>query len=226
MKIEARIEKFIRHAELATATGWTAISYSPFLKDKKFGVPPEGSVDRRAVEMSGLKCEVPPAHELIDNMPAGPELDALVAKILGYDVLGITNCVSDYVGGYDILYDCKPVCPILRPVYLRGCCCGEFRKDKDIDYFGHFAACLEVAPEFSKDDKSAFEIVDWLVEQGYSVMVETCSSTTCYCQIRKLKNIEHLETFEKYIGWGKGETRAIAICRALVLMSIQKNLKS
>lgn len=157
----------------------------------------------------------------IERLNAGPKMDALVAEVLGYDVLGIVPCRPDpECSGYFLSYN-RPNGPWqidgapLRPVYLSHCAC-EFTEPGDQDYFGHNAGCLGIVNEYSLDDSCAFEIVDWLVEQSYSVLVETRHSNISYCQICKMKDKEHLAGFEECIGWGEGRKRPLAICRALL----------
>ena len=200
---------------IAVASGWTELTY--FLGDL-FGIPPKGHRWREDVVTMGVKSKVPTANELAENMLVGPETDALVAEVLGYDVLGIVPCVLDYTGRYAIPYCGEGKFP--RPVYLRNCIC-KLKQPSDIDYFGHFAGCLGIIKEYSLEDNFAFEIVDWLVEQDYSVLVETRHQTTSYCQICQTENREPLAGFERSVGWGQGKTRPLAICRALLEIPTQ-----
>jgi len=172
-------------------------------------------------------------REAIEKMPAGPEMDALVAEILGYNVLGITHCWPDHeCFGYDVPYELLEDCEIswteLRPVYLDHCVC-EFAKPDDKRYWEHGAGCLGVVPEYSLEDMYAFDIVDWLVEQDYRVNV-TVSPDGAYCQIYKLRDKDFFANLYEAISYGIGETRPLAICRSLLSLykeggNIKENLK-
>ena len=160
-------------------------------------------------------------RDSIDSMKVGPELDALVAEILGYDILGITPCLLDpecggYYLSYDKLADWETLMAESRPVFLYRCVC-ELGRPEDKNYFGHNAGCLGVVKEYSLEDTFAFEVVDWLVEQGYSITVIT-SANKSFCRIFEPDdswepNESVPQTF-KWINEGRGETRALAICRA------------
>ena len=221
MKIENIPKEITQHAKLAGAAGWTEIVYSQLLT-VPFGVPPEGHIDRGVVEKAGIKCEVPPIQELIENLPAGSEMDALVAEILGYDVLGITHCLPDpeglgYYLAYERLEDWEIVCSELRPVYLYQCAC-EFAKPNDKKYFGHVAGCLEICKEYSEEDNYAFEAVDWLVGKGYPVTISTYQDNS-YCQVYEIEEKRSWADWYSHISDGEGKTRPLAICRALLFLA-------
>ena len=112
----------------------------------------------------------------IHQMEPGPELDALVAEKMGLEVLGklaVTPSV-DCCSGYDIPYN-QPLYDLeqsrqgwtVRPVYLRDCACpaGE-RQPGDDDYWGHYAACLDVVPNYSTDIVAAWEIHERMKNDG------------------------------------------------------------
>jgi hypothetical protein len=79
----------------------------------------------------------------IDELEAGPELDALVArKVIGLDVRGITDCTSCGCGWFSVPFDGR-VGQIAskRPVYLDHCVC-NLRDEHDVELFdGHIAGC-------------------------------------------------------------------------------------
>jgi hypothetical protein len=92
----------------------------------------------------------------VENCPAGPEVDAAVARALGLDVLGIIPCCPDpETFGYLVGYEEQGNIP--RPVYLRDCAC-EFKEPNDVDYFGHHAGCLDVVHDYSTDIAAAWEV--------------------------------------------------------------------
>ena len=151
----------------------------------------------------------------IDNLLAGPEMDALVAEILGYNVLGITHCFPEpectgYYLTYKSLEDWQIPGAELRPVYLYDCAC-EFAEPGDKRYFGHTAGCLEIVPEFSEDDCQSLEILKkylwWKAESDLSEDGSIC----WHIRIGEPPN-------HKWFS-GIGETIALAICRALLSLA-------
>ena len=208
-----------QHA-LATAAGWTEL-VDTFLWGL-YGTPPEAHPKRSISNESGLKCKVSPIQELIENLPAGPELDALVAEILGYDVLGITYCLPDpectgYYLAYESLEDWQIPRGELRPVYLYDCVC-EFAKPSAKNYFSHVAGCLEIIKEYSLEDNYAFEVVDWLVGKGYPVTISTYQDNS-YCQIYEIEEKGNWADWYSRISDGEGKTRPLAICHALLFFA-------
>ena len=216
-----------QQVKFAALSGWTEITFTELWG--LYGVPPEDHIDRKAVEMSGIKCKVEPIPELIDNMQAGPGLDTLVAEILGYNVLGIVECLSDpectrYYLSYKGPLDSWVSEPgTLRPVYLDRCAC-EFTEPGDQDYFGHNAGCLSVVKEYSRSDEFAFGIVDWLVEQGYSVTVTTYSNES-FCHIfepdDRWEPNEFVQQTFRWLTTSRGDTRPLVICHALLKIFVQ-----
>ncbi len=149
----------------------------------------------------------------INSMEVGPEMDALIAEILGYKVLGIVLCEPSHdSNGYIIPY--WPEGTVFRPVFLRDCIC-NLRQPSDIDYFGHSAGCLEVIPEYSEDDCHVLTILKkypiWVAE------VDPFRENLIVWRL-SLNNYEWV--------FGEGKTIALAICRALLQMNFKKNLKN
>ena len=150
-------------------------------------------------------------EEEINSMETGAEMDALVARALGYDVLGIVLC-EPTIDGYIIPY--RPEGTVSRPVFLRDCIC-NLRQPSDIDYFGHFAGCLEVIPEYSEDDCRALIIL-----KKYPIWVAEVDP------FRENLIVWHLSLNNYEWVFGEGKTIALAICRALLQMNFKKNLKN
>jgi hypothetical protein len=100
-------------------------------------------------------------------MKAGPELDAQIAKeVMELDVLGFALCLPEpgEPSGYGVPFqDIVSEHFVERPVYLVDCAC-EFRWPLDIEYFGHFAGCLGVAPDYSENIAAAWPVVEKLIE--------------------------------------------------------------
>ena len=149
----------------------------------------------------------------IDEMQAGPEMDALVAEnVTGLDVLGITPCTR-FEGSWDV-----PLRPCTewgtrRPVYLRrpdtgGCCC-EVREPEDHDYWGHIAMCLEVVPCSSVEMAPAWQVVEAMMSKGAAVHIDHWDGNTCPDTTWEVIFVSP---------WFRGEaschTAPLAICRA------------
>jgi hypothetical protein len=104
----------------------------------------------------------------INNLTAGPELDALVAeKVLGWKVLG-TKQAWRPEGDWSM----TPGDGAERPVYLRHCICDIKEPGDDqiwqwtygfTELGGHGPQCLAVVPCFSEEMTPALEVLDKVV---------------------------------------------------------------
>ena len=142
------------------------------------------------------------------QLEAGPELDAKVALALGLDVLGMAAAIH-YASWY-IPYDGTGA--VTRPVYLTECACDD-RRDYDADILGHIAACLEVVPCYSTDDREALVAVDILLDP----VKWACFTLDWHKGEWSAILIPENDDDDDWI-LGVGETRALAICRAIVAM--------
>jgi len=108
----------------------------------------------------------------IENMPAGRQMDALVGeKVMQLEVLGMSKVQPDYDGGgYGVVFDRDlPDHYPVRPIYVSDCCCEELRQPGDIDYWGHYAGCLDVVAHYSTDIAAAWEVAHHIGRQRFSV---------------------------------------------------------
>jgi hypothetical protein len=147
-------------------------------------------------------------------MKAGPELDAQIAKeVMELDVLGFALCLPEpgEPSGYGVPFqDIVSEHFVERPVYLVDCAC-EFRWPLDIEYFGHFAGCLGVAPDYSKNIAAAWQAVERLTEGV---------SPHCNLRVERLgdegwRASMCFDDWENmWSGWAYADTAPHAICLA------------
>ena len=116
----------------------------------------------------------------IDTMPAGLEMDALVAGVMGLNVIGEANCACPEGDWYISSQYPEKDWGHMRPVFLRKCICDRaaecdaiFAKEcpdlaeyifgdhlKDDTVLGHRKGCLGVVSEYSVLIFPAWEVVE------------------------------------------------------------------
>lgn len=115
----------------------------------------------------------------IDEMEAGPELDALLAGLTGLNVLGFINverepeccCEQHWTIPFDRYARVEHYDVDVRPVYLKECCCDLIdESDPDyVDYFGHTLHCLGVVLPYSTVDAATWKLVAELDSIGFII---------------------------------------------------------
>lgn len=143
----------------------------------------------------------------IDNMFAGPAMDALVAGAMGWDL--------DEVAHKEFL-SCRH--------HNTGIGMTGWEEYNEEQYR---ARMLRLAiPRYSTEDNHAFEIVDWLAKNGHSIRVITYAGKH-RCQIFELDDTwgpnDFVSRTFKWINGGEGETRSLAICRATLKLFVQSH---
>jgi hypothetical protein len=126
-----------------------------------------------------------PAPDKVRAMPAGPELDALVARyVCGIDVLGLAMCAA-YDGCWDVACSVEenPADSgyILRPVFLEEP--GDLWASSEIKYprvFGYTALALGVVEKYSTEWEAAGPLLEscpleWTIDKGHPPL---CSVVT------------------------------------------------
>ena len=126
-----------------------------------------------------------PTPDEVRAMPAGAELDALVARVaFGIDVLGMEKCWkpdgcwSVYPNGNDC---------VDRPVYVRECYCNDdmnesYRRLRSVmgKSHGHWSTCLEVVPSYSSDPAACAVLERRLFADGWEI------ETRWYPQVERI----------------------------------------
>ena len=146
----------------------------------------------------------------IDEMPAGREIDALVAeKIMGMTVVGKATCLLAEGFVIQSENDGAPVPKwhSVEPVFVEDCICDIETDDRKL--FGHQIGCLEVVPFFSTDIAAAWQVVEKLAEK-----------TTDTVDLRQSINPRGWNCVignpdARLIVWA--ETAQMAICKAAVM---------
>lgn len=102
----------------------------------------------------------------INAIPAGPEMNALVAEhVMGLQVLGEANCACPEGDWY--ISDAEPQknWGHMMPVYLQQCLCHLHEKETDELHerlFGHLMhGCLDVVPHWSTSIVAAWKVWEW-----------------------------------------------------------------
>lgn len=146
----------------------------------------------------------------IDEMEAGPELDALVAEhVMKLDVVGFMPCMNHGHGYYDVPYDGNAGdFSVVRPICVTNCFC-ELKDPRDITILGHIAGCLDAIGDYSTDIAAAWKVVEKLHgEISFEICNYLADDTNdvwgWHCQI----------IYGNSFGNGNGETAPLAICRA------------
>lgn len=113
----------------------------------------------------------------MNNELSNEELNALIAeKVMGLQVLGVTACERDPECGYlEVPYDPIDGRGESRSIYLRNCRCDNEKRATDTDYFGHFAGCVEVVPDYSLCIADAMLVVEKMREKEFDVEMEAAS---------------------------------------------------
>ena len=154
-------------------------------------------------------------------MEAGPELAWKVAElVMGLEVPGMLAVTPDHdsPGGYCVPYTQDPIlkCDVIRPVYVAHCACDmDERQPGDDDYWGHYAACLEVVPRYPEDIGPAWEVVEYFGPAPFLLAFHPADAWRTgggeiYCY-------SHWSCW--FEGGGKidAKTAPLAICRAALL---------
>ena len=146
-------------------------------------------------------------------MPAGRELDALVARMMDLDVLGLAPCV-EYPGGGPYV-ESLPSGEVSRynlgmqPVYLRDCLCEYYRPEYGVKRFGHSCQCLGVVPDYSTDIAAAMDVLSKARWDGGWFQINPGHAGRNYVCI--INNISS----------GDEKTISLAICKAALLAKLE-----
>ena len=152
-------------------------------------------------------------------MEAEPDLDWRVAElVMGLDVPGMLMVTPDHdsPSAYCVPYRQEPHgLDAPRPVYVAHCACDmDERQPSDEDYWGHYAACLEVVPRYSTDIAAAWQVADKLHNSGWWVRVKSAMNE----DLEQLGWAAHIGRWwnREYLGtWAL--TAPLVICRAALL---------
>ena len=171
----------------------------------------------------------------IDTMPAGREIDALVAeKVMGIVILGEARCAAPegdwmVLSGLDDLDDTYGV---TRSVYLDMCHCEnldrgdqELAKEnphlvdticqnrKERQVFGHDVICLGVVSEYSNFMEPAWQVVEKVCKDTYAVF--EIRGTRGHLATFRLPPSDRSEDIQGDVRASSGLNAApLAICRA------------
>jgi hypothetical protein len=151
-----------------------------------------------------------PLREAVCRLPAGRELDSLVhSRVQGYPLLGWAPCKRDPEDGS--LRVSRYGHGDLHPVHLDHCCCDGEPEDDPLNrmIFGHNAACLEPAPEYSTDMATVWPLAERRLlgvwpdrERGGWLVSPESAFSSCFQPVH-------------------GETAPLAISRCLLLLALK-----
>jgi len=149
-------------------------------------------------------------------MEAGPELAWKVGElVMRLEIPGMLAVTPDHdsPGGYCVPYTQDPIlkCDVIRPVYVAHCACDmDERQPGDDDYWGHYAACLEVVPRYPEDIAAAWCVVEKMVpiKYGFNLAIESPPGPWGDWEVHFYNGGTHLAF---------ADTAPLAICRAALL---------
>jgi len=143
------------------------------------------------------------------------KLDALIACLLGLDVLGEAPCYQRWTSKRWLVADREINSPKMQPVFLRSCVC-QYKTDQPV-FFNHIGSCLEVVPFYCQDRNLAVDALEQVCDE-HELICKTYRAPDGWWIVE----LSRITDNKGSVACGINESLALAICKALAELRSEK----